>query len=282
MSIQREDGRSRVDQLPRQAVMAGWPTPVATEIHNTPESYAAMKANMSSGKRTAITHPSIAAQLASWPTPRATASGPDFAIEERSGNGQSLPTAAALTSWATPRAEDAESAGMRHSRGVADTLTAQAVYLAGWPTPMAGTPARNGNNEAGNTDSSRRTVDLMHWPTPLREDAESSGGEGALARGTRGHTLTSLTKMIGPARLTVHGQMLTGSSAAMESGGQLSPAHSRWLMGFPIEWDFCGAMATPSTSSRRRSSSRRSSTSKVTLIEVFVRQVIQQSHETRT
>ena len=27
--------------------------------------------------------------------------------------------------WATPRAEDAESAGMRHSRGVADTLSAQ-------------------------------------------------------------------------------------------------------------------------------------------------------------
>ena len=26
--------------------------------------------------------------------------------------------------WPTPRAEDGESAGMRHSRGVADTLTA--------------------------------------------------------------------------------------------------------------------------------------------------------------
>jgi len=30
-----------------------------------------------------------------------------------------------VAGWATPKAEDSESAGMRHSRGVADTLTAQ-------------------------------------------------------------------------------------------------------------------------------------------------------------
>src|SRR5882762_301942 len=29
-----------------------------------------------------------------------------------------------------------------------------------WPTPMAGTPAQNGYNEAGNNDSSRKTVAL--------------------------------------------------------------------------------------------------------------------------
>jgi hypothetical protein len=48
---------------------AGWATPVATELGNTLENYRAMKANMTSGPRTAITHPSLQAQL--------VVSGPD-------------------------------------------------------------------------------------------------------------------------------------------------------------------------------------------------------------
>jgi len=37
------------------------------------------------------------------------------------------------------------------------------VHLTGWPTPMAGTPAQNGNNPAGNNDSSRKTVEVVNW-----------------------------------------------------------------------------------------------------------------------
>lgn len=54
---------------------APWATPVSTELGNTIENYIAMKANMKSGPRTAITHPSLQAQLvvppAGWGTPNA-------------------------------------------------------------------------------------------------------------------------------------------------------------------------------------------------------------------
>lgn len=61
----------------------------------------------------------------------------------------------------------------------------------GWPTPMAGTPAQNGYNEAGNTDSSRQTVDLVAgWTSPQASDALFSNvspelAEERLAEGRR-------------------------------------------------------------------------------------------------
>lgn len=60
-------------------LIAPWATPVATEIGNTPENYAAMKRNAKSGPRTAVTHPSLQAQLVTGMTssgsPVGTASG---------------------------------------------------------------------------------------------------------------------------------------------------------------------------------------------------------------
>ena len=111
-----------------------------------------------------------------------------------------------------------------------------AAQLAGWPTPMAGTPAQAGYNEAGNTDSSRKMVALC-------------GGLVA------GHGLRLPEEWSGPARITHLGALQTGCDAGMTGGGQLNPAHSRWLMGFPPAWDACAPTATPSSRRSRRSSS---------------------------
>lgn len=118
-------------------------------------------------------------------------------------------------------------ASVRRTSGSACIGWPLPAMRAGWTTPMA-------NDATGST----------HCYGPKRPD------------GTRPEflKLPGQAQLSGPARLTASGELLTGSTAGMGNGGQLNPAHARWLQGLPRIWDDCAVMAMRSMHNRQQHS----------------------------
>lgn len=174
------------------------------------------------------------------------------------------------TGWVTPTTRDhKDTPGMVAQRDGADRndqLPRQA-YLCGWPTPTASLASKGVRSTEGGIREAMRNhgpdlaavVCLSGRPTPMADcNRGASAAEALRSHRPSGHKvqkrLQDIAAITGPARLTVDGQILTGSSAEMESGGQLSPEHPRWLMGYPVEWDACAPTETPSMLKRLRNS----------------------------
>ena len=152
----------------------------------------------------------------------------------------------------------------------------------GWPSPMAGTPAQKGYNEAGNNDSSRRTVELVAgWTTPQAHDVSPRGSGQKEKHGTK-HGCADLNRdaqMAGwptprvaestedssthrPSGCHKTQNLTTAAIGAMPSSspaltgkrGVLNPRFSLWLMGYPEEWASCGERGIALSRKLRRSS----------------------------
>ncbi len=169
--------------------------------------------------------------------------------------------------WTTP-------SGVSRFRLRASVRRTSAIELSGWPTPTAceagGTPEQfiarklksiaKGSRMGASLTDLGLVAQLAGWPTPTAALADKGvrSTEGGIREAMRSHgpdlaamvCLTASSESSQPARLTASGELLTGSSAGMESGGQLRPEFSRWLMGLPSEWDLCAPISKPKSRKR--------------------------------
>ena len=209
---------------------SGWPTPAARDFKSESATAEYHEKRQAQSRGKPLTHDAL---LAGWPTPNSTV------IQHKSKPpiiGNRKPTDPQI--------------------GLADV----AYHLAGWPTPTTTDHSRGGLDPRPHDTGIPLTqmAALSGWPTPsCSNDRQPQPAEMKRKNGSkRQQRLQDFAAITGPARLTVSGEMLIGSSAGMESGGQLNPAHSRWLMGLPPEWCDCAPTETRSTRKPRKPSSK--------------------------
>ncbi len=129
----------------------------------------------------------------------------------------------------------------------------------GWPTAAARDwkdGAAPSVVKSGRTDRLTHCVQLAGRPTPVTvPDSEASHGQ------LSGDFRRKIGTMVpfGPIRIVLSGEKPTISDVETGISGQLNPAHSRWLMGLPPEWDDCAVTATPLSRPKRKPSSKHTS-----------------------
>ena len=151
------------------------------------------------------------------------------------------------TSWPTPTVDSASNRTTPYAQGGLPLTVA--ANLASWPTPSSTVIEAKSKppimSHRKPTDPQIGLADvvvhLASWPTPLRADGRGSAGAAK-------HKNSELPNAV---RL-VSGPTPIGSTAKTEKPAQLNPAHSRWLMGLPPEWDVCAPTATPSSRKSRK------------------------------
>ena len=152
-----------------------------------------------------------------------------------SGNGYGgWPTPTKGNADGSQKAKNASATGRRPDGSKATVSLNAVAQLAGWNTPRATDGKNGGPNQAGGALS--HDASLSGWSTPTSRDHKDGQYQANV-----------------PVNALL-GRQAWLSRAATDGPGALNPAHSRWLMGYPVAWDFCGATATLlCRKSRRRS-----------------------------
>lgn len=141
--------------------------------------------------------------------------------------------------WVTPWGQC-----LSRPRARVRTITETDISL--WPTMTSNAPARNGNNEAGNSSGqvAIRKILLGLWSTCRASDGAKGGPK--MSFGTGGVPL--------PAQVSA---IANSSNAPTENGGRsLHPEFAGWELGFPPAWLNCAPSATRSIGARPQNSSK--------------------------
>ncbi len=173
------------------------------------------------------------AASAAWPT--TTRDWKSTASNMHGQNARPLNEVARLATWPTPRVATNGGYGNGDlAMSGANCRLEDTAQIAAWSSPRAnkwGFPDAHGSQE----------TPLASWPTPLVGSTNP-----AAHNQISGQYRKAMAEILGPTS--------NGSPAETAKPGQLNPAFSLWLMGYPAEWVSCGARATQSSRKSRRSS----------------------------
>ena len=233
------------------ARMSGWPTPKAGDGNRSARTL--VGAIFEIVRKPGNNDLGALAMLAGWTTPvtidgrRGTDTGGHNPL-----NLSAQCHLAPIAPWITPQAHDAkggsgdperlERHGTEHGCSNLVDLVKMAE-MAGWTTPMASEPTKTTSRPSREatgrtTEYLGRQVLLIPWATPIARDSKSEKMSPEVEA-------KYANRMAGkPLSRQALGIDSMSSPAETERHGALAPEFVRWLQGYPVEWGFCGAMAT--------------------------------------